>query len=259
MVVPDLPEELSIDARAVYKEYRLGASAISLKDAVMGRRLGRPTVHAVNDVTISVRRGEVLGLVGRNGSGKSTLIRLLAGIYQPTAGVIQVRGRTTALIELGAGFDPRLSGRENIFLNASGHGMTRVEIEPLVGSIEEVADIGRFIDFPIETYSSGMRARLGFAVATALEPDVLLADEITAVGDVTFAERCFAHFDAVAASGTTVVLASHNLGRLIEVADRVLWLEGGAVSDLGDPGTVVENYRTWMRSNAPGSEAGGGR
>lgn len=250
-----MAEGLAINAQGVSKRYQLGTRAISLRNAVTGERGKRPIVDAVNKVTFSVAKGEVLGLIGRNGSGKSSLIRMIAGIYRPTEGRIQVRGRLTALVELGAGFDQQLSGRENIYMNASGHGLSRQETESSVGDIIEFAGIGRFIDFPMETYSTGMRARLGFAVATALNPDVLVADEITAVGDVRFADQCFNHFDYMSKKGTTVLLASHNLNRLCDVASRVLWLDNGEVRQIGPAQETVDAYRTFMRSTDEGKQS----
>ena len=241
-----MDQKLAIEVRKVSKRYKLGTRAIDLRGLLTGKKLDRPVVDAVKDVSFSVKKGEVLGLIGRNGSGKSTLIRMMAGIYRPTSGEIRIRGRTTALVELGAGFDYQLSGRENIFMNASGHGLHREEVEGKVVGIVEMAGIGRVIDFPIETYSSGMRARLGFSVAAALEPEVLLADEITAVGDTAFAEQCFAHFDQVRNNGTTVILASHNLNRLEAVADRIAWIDEGYLKMVGLPNDVAAGDRTFM-------------
>ena len=240
---------IAVEVTEVSKQYQLGVRPISLRNAATGKRGTGSLVDAVNDVSVSVKKGEVFGLIGRNGSGKSTLIRMIAGIYRPTQGMIRIRGSLAALVELGAGFDHQLTGRENIFMNASGHGLTRKEISDSVDYIIQFAGIGKFIDHPVETYSTGMRARLGFAVATALEPDVLVADEITAVGDVRFADQCFEYFDQVRDKGMTVLLATHNLNRLVEVADRVLWLEDGRVKFIGPPEEVVTSYRNFMRSS----------
>ena len=235
---------LAIRASDLVKHYRVATHSQGLRQLIIsGGRQQQAIVEAVDRVSFEVRRGEVVGLVGRNGSGKSTLLRLLAGVYRPTAGTVVVRGRTVALLELGAGFDHRLTGRENVYLNASGHGFTRREVDAVITDIIGMAGIGRFIEYPVETYSSGMRARLGFSVAAHLSPDVLIADEITAVGDAEFAERCFEHFDRVRADGTTVILASHALGRLEEVADRVLWLDDGTLRDFGEPASVIAAYR----------------
>ncbi len=240
--------ELALEVSNVSKQYQIGVRSGSLRGVFTGKKFDRPTVNAINEISFQVKKGEVLGLVGRNGSGKSTLIRMLGGIYRPSRGQIFIRGRAVALVELGAGFDQQLSGRENIYMNASGHGLSRTEIEPEVEGIIEMTGIGHFIDFPLETYSSGMRARLGFSIAAALKPEVLLADEITAVGDASFTEQCFEHFERVRHKGTTVVLASHNLKRLKEVADRVAWLDGGYLKMLGDPSEVVKEYRAFMNS-----------
>lgn len=240
----EMPPGLAIAADGLVKHYKVASDSLGLRQLVVGGgRRTMESVCAIDDVSFDIGRGEVVGLVGRNGSGKSTLLRLLSGVYRPTAGTVKVRGRVVALLELGAGFDHRLTGRENVYLNASGHGFSRGEVEEVLDEIEAMAGIGRFIDFPVETYSSGMRARLGFSVAAHLAPDVLIADEITAVGDAEFAERCFRHFDAVRARGTTVVLASHALARLEEVADRVLWLDGGHLEGIGDPSEVIGDYR----------------
>ncbi len=243
-----LPPELAASATGLVKDFHIHQRSLGLRHLLV-KREGRDvtTVRAVNDVSFELRRGEVVGLVGQNGSGKSTLLRLLSGVFRPTSGTVRVRGRVAALLELGAGFDQRLSGRENVYMNASGYGLSRHEVDDRMDGILEQADIGRFVDLPVEIYSSGMRQRLGFAVTTALEPDILIADEITAVGDVSFAERCYDHFERVCAGGSTVLLASHSLDRLESVTDRVLWIDDGVLRGDGEPSDVINRYREAMK------------
>ena len=186
----------AIVAEGVGKKFRLSKSggSSSLKATLTG--LGSVNYEefwAVRDVSVTIPKGSMLGIIGRNGSGKSTMLRMLCGVYQPSEGRIEVRGRITALLELGAGFHPELSGRENIFMNAAVMGIPRETVDAVVGDIVALADIGDFIDSPVEVYSSGMRARLGFAVSVYLDPEILLADEIISVGDVGFAGKCRDH------------------------------------------------------------------
>ncbi len=224
---------------------------LSLKEAWTGmgpgsgrrfRRMSSEPFWALRDVSLEVPRGSMYGLVGRNGSGKSSLLRIMAGIYRPTEGRIEVQGRTSALLELGAGFHPALSGRENIYLNASVLGVPKSQIDERVEQIIEFAGLEEFIDSPVKIYSSGMYVRLGFAVAVHVDPEVLIVDEVVAVGDEEFQLRCFSHLESLRAHGVTIVLVSHDLGMLRANCDQMAWLNRGLLAAAGDPQDVVNAY-----------------
>jgi len=201
---------------------------------------------AVNDVTFEVREGEVFGVIGQNGSGKSTLLKCMAGILQPNSGKVGVYRRMGALLELGAGFHPELTGRENIFLNAAILGMGRREISGRFDEIVDFSGLHTFIDQPVKTYSSGMYVRLAFAVAINVDPQLLIVDEILAVGDVSFQRRCLEKFVEFRNEGRTIVLVTHDMGSIKNLCDRAIWLEHGKVVDAGDPSDLVEAYTERM-------------
>ena len=204
----------------------------------------RRSFLALRDVSFDVRRGEAFGIVGSNGSGKTTLLKLLSRITAPTEGTITLSGRLCSLIELGAGFDPELTGRENIFLNGSILGMTYREISREIGSIVEFADMKEFIDVPVKKYSSGMFVRLGFSIAVHLDADIILFDEVLAVGDIAFQARCFERVQKLREVGKTIVLVSHDLAAIERICDRALLLRAGEVAMIGEPRAIVENYQT---------------
>ncbi len=214
-------------------------------------------VRALDDVSFAVRPGETIGVVGRNAAGKSTLLQCLAGTLQPTSGVCEVRGRVAALLELGAGFHPEFTGRENVLLNATVLGLGRKEIAARFDAIAAFADIGDFIDAPVRTYSSGMYVRLAFAVAASVEPDVLLVDEALAVGDLRFQLKCLQHTRALQARGTTIVLVSHSVEQVRRFCERALWLEGGRLVLDGPAATVTDRYVEYATAlgNGNGSSA----
>jgi ABC-type polysaccharide/polyol phosphate transport system ATPase subunit len=220
----------------------------TLKSALLGRSgaaalADQPTIAALEDVSFEVARGEAFGIVGGNGSGKSTLLKLIAGILKPTTGTIATSGRVAALIELGAGFHPEISGRENIFINGAVLGLDRREIAARYDRIVEFSGLGDFLEEPVKNYSSGMYVRLGFAVAIHTDPEVLLVDEVLAVGDEAFAHRCLRRIEELLAAGRTVIFVSHALGLVEDLCDRVLWLEGGRIRESGAPRRVVDAYR----------------
>ena len=198
--------------------------------------------HALSDVTFSVGRGEVFCIVGENGSGKSTALQIMAGILQPASGSVRVAGRVAALLELGAGFNPEFSGRDNVFLNASIMGLSRRETDLRFPDIENFAEIGTFIDQPVKTYSSGMAVRLAFAVAINLDPEILIVDEALAVGDSYFRHRCMRKVQELRARGVTIVFVSHSAADIQAIGDRVLWLEHGRTMALGDAGEILPQY-----------------
>lgn len=223
--------------------------ATSLKTAFVDSILhrGRPredaTFQALRAITFTVERGRTLGIVGRNGSGKSTLLRLLAGIYRPDCGRITVQGKVGALLELGAGFHPEFSGRENILINGIVLGLSKREVRQRFDDIVRFADLEGFIDEPVKTYSSGMYMRLGFSVAVHADPDILLIDEILAVGDAAFHHKCFEKLAEFRERGKTILLVSHDLVAVERWSDEVLWLESGTVRERGKPQRVIEMYR----------------
>jgi lipopolysaccharide transport system ATP-binding protein len=237
----------------VSKCYRIGSKQASLRETVAElpalllrrhrSRSQRQRFHwALDDVDFTVARGEALGIVGHNGAGKTTILKLLSNIIQPTSGSIGIEGRVCALIELGAGFHPELTGRENIYLNGTILGLRRREIDHKLSSIVDFAELSDFIDTPVKRYSSGMYARLGFAVAAHADPDVLLVDEVLAVGDANFQQKCFDYIHSFVNSGKTTVFVSHNLYACEQLCDRLLWLDGGRIRAIGNPGRVLENY-----------------
>ncbi|HOY28978.1 MAG TPA: ABC transporter ATP-binding protein [Flavobacteriales bacterium] len=225
---------------------------------VMGRErskdLRKDEFWAVRDVSFELRRGECLGLIGHNGAGKTTLLRMLNGLIKPDAGRIELRGRVGALIALGAGFNPILSGRENVYVNASVLGLTKAQIDARFDEIVAFAEIADFIEMPLQSYSSGMAARLGFSVAIAVEPDILLVDEVLAVGDHSFRLKAQRAMRQAMARGTSVVVVSHNLHDISGNATRCLWLEKGAIRMDSDTSTVSSEYLHAQTKRAGGGE-----
>lgn len=205
---------------------------------------------ALRDVSFHVKPGEVVGIVGRNGSGKSTLLQMICGTLSPTRGQVSVRGRVAALLELGSGFNPEFSGRENVYLNAAVIGLTRLEIDARFDEIVEFADIGEFIDQPVKTYSSGMSVRLAFAVAINTDPDILIVDEALAVGDELFQRKCFSKIEALRSKGVTILFVSHAGGTVIELCDRALLLDAGQLLMDGSPRAVVSMYHKLLYAPA---------
>jgi len=229
----------------LYRRYARGAHG-TLKSALLGGRGPRREdggVVALDDVSFAVAPGETLGVVGANGSGKSTLLKLLAGIVRPTRGSVSVAGRLAALLELGAGFHPEISGRENVEITGLLLGLSKKEIAARFDAIVAFAGIEAFLDAPVKTYSSGMAVRLGFAIAAHSDPDVLLVDEVLAVGDEAFAHRALEKFAEFERAGKTLVFVSHDLALVAERCRRALWLEGGRLSADGPSGEVVARYR----------------
>jgi len=234
----------AIEARDVHKDFRIYHEVNrSVKSAVMRRRRARfEQFEALKGVSFEVPQGSTFGLIGRNGSGKSTLLKCLARILRPEKGQIITRGRMAAMLELGSGFHPELSGRENVFLNASILGLSRREAEEKFDSIVEFAGIEKFIDSPVKNYSSGMYVRLGFSVAIHVEPDVLLVDEVLAVGDEQFQRKCAERFRALHESGRTIVLVSHSMREIREMCDQAVWLDSGVPRVVGPAEHVVREY-----------------
>ncbi|QDV10115.1 Teichoic acids export ATP-binding protein TagH [Planctomycetes bacterium Poly30] len=247
-------DQHAIRLTAVSKEYRIGASQGEgmLRDALVGgakRLLGRgpakaepKTVWALKDVSLEVAKDEVVGVIGRNGSGKTTLLKLLSKITYPTSGEIDVRGRVASLVEVGTGFHNELSGRDNIYLNGSILGLKRREIAEHFDAIVEYSGVGSFLDTPIKRYSTGMRLRLGFAVAAHLFPDVLLVDEVLAVGDAEFQAKCLATLSEVGRRGHAVLFVSHNLEAIESICSRTIWIDRGVLRMDGPSREVIAAY-----------------
>src|SRR6516162_4940365 len=236
-------------ASKIYRRFSQRKQFATLKSALLTGSLIsslRPdeTFTALNDVSVTVPKGRTLGVIGRNGSGKSTLLKLVAGITKPTTGAVRVDGRVSALIELGAGFHPEISGRENVFINGIMLGLTKRDIQRRFDEIVEFAELTEFIDAPVKTYSSGMYMRLGFAVAIHVDPDVLLVDEVLAVGDEAFTHKCLDKFAEFRRRGKTILLVTHSLQLVETLCDEALWLDEGVGRANGDPRRVVGAYLT---------------
>ncbi len=243
---------VAIEASGVTKVYRRFSSRrqfATLKSALLRGTVLRDlhpagTFAAVRNVSFKVPKGTTYGIIGRNGSGKSTMLKLVAGITKPTEGTVTVAGRISALIELGAGFHPEISGRENVFINGIMLGLSKREIARRFDEIVEFAELQDFIDAPVKTYSSGMYVRLGFAVAINVDPDVLLVDEVLAVGDEAFTHKCLDKFAEFKRRGKTILLVTHSLNLVEKFCDDVLWLDAGSARGAGDPRRVVSEYIT---------------
>src|SRR4030081_3937208 len=232
----------------VYRRYS-GKQFATLKSALLQRSILRDlqpseTFPALTEVSFTVPKGSTYGVIGRNGSGKSTALKLVAGITKPTSGIVRVEGRISALIDLVAGFHPEISGRENVFINGIMLGLTKREIEERFDEIVDFAELREFIDAPVKTYSSGMYMRLGFAVAIHVDPDVLLVDEVLAVGDEGFTHKCLDKFAEFKRRGKTILLVTHSLGLVERFCDEALWLDAGRIKGSGDPKRIVGAYIT---------------
>jgi lipopolysaccharide transport system ATP-binding protein len=245
---------ITVSVEGISKRYRIGkgAAAMMLPTVVPARvrkkqRTPQKDLWALRDVSFNTREGSILGVIGANGAGKSTLLKVLARITPPTEGRARVRGRVVPLLELGAAFQPEATGRENVFLNAALYGIPRQVAHRRMNDIFEFAEIGAFIDTPVKRYSSGMYLRLAFSVAINMEPNVLLADEVLAVGDIGFQERCLTRVEEAGAQGLTVLFVSHDMAAVRRLCDRVMWINAGKIVDIGDPEEVVSRYEesTW--------------
>lgn len=249
-----LPETLNwlsvnaVEFAGVSKSYSIYAKpGDRLKElATFQRRKFHRDFWALRDVSFEIKRGETFCIVGQNGSGKSTLLQMVAGILQPTEGTVNVQGRVSALLELGAGFNPEFSGRDNVYLNGSILGLSTKQIDARYKDIEEFAEIGDFIHQPVKTYSSGMVVRLAFAVAINVDPEVLLVDEALAVGDLYFRHRCMRKVHELRSRGITILFVSHSAGDVKAIGDRTMWLDQGRIVDIGETDRVVGKYLAAM-------------
>jgi len=233
-----------ISVKGLRKDFTLTHSgAASLKTAILWwRNRRRERLEVLKGIDFELQPGETLAIVGKNGAGKSTLLSLLARVYKPTSGEIEIRGRVAPLLELGAGFHPDLSGRENIFFNGVILGLTRKEILARTPDIIRFAELEKHIDAPVRTYSSGMLARLGFAVAVHVDADILIVDEVLAVGDYEFEEKCYARIEEFRQAGGSILFVSHDLEAVQSIADRCLWLRDGLIVQEGTPHEVLPAY-----------------
>jgi ABC-type polysaccharide/polyol phosphate transport system ATPase subunit len=233
-------EDVSVRYRApeervgTFKEYAI---------RLLQRRVRYRDFFALDGINLNLGRGEILGVIGRNGAGKSTLLKVVSRVLVPTCGRVYLGGQVSPLLELGAGFHPELTGRENVMLNGTLLGHTRRQLEDRMEDIIQFAELGSFIEAPLRTFSSGMAARLGFAVATAWQPDILLVDEVLAVGDEAFQRKCNDRMQAFRDAGTTILLVTHNMMTVIDMCDRAAWLDHGQLRVLGPSAQVVEAYR----------------
>jgi ABC-type polysaccharide/polyol phosphate transport system ATPase subunit len=243
----------SVEVHDVTKRYRIGGKwASTLRDGAFFRR-PRETrwFWALNGVSFAADEGEVVGIIGRNGAGKTTALKVLARITEPTAGVARMRGRVGSLLEVGTGFHPELTGRDNVFLNGAILGMKRAQIRERFDDIVEFAGVEQFIDTPVKRYSSGMYLRLAFAVAAHVEPDIVAVDEVLAVGDAEFQRRCLGKMSEFAREGRTVFFVSHDLGAIAQMCERVIWLDGGRVRHDGPAARSIELYAAERSREVP--------
>ncbi|MCA9408620.1 MAG: ABC transporter ATP-binding protein [Candidatus Omnitrophica bacterium] len=250
----------AIEFNNVWKKFQKGEKAHSLRDGIPmffknmfsgnkeSRELSEEEFWAVKNVDFRVKKGEVLGIIGPNGAGKSTILKLLSRIMKPTKGTFKIQGRLSALIEVTAGFHPEFTGRENIYFNGSVLGMSRKEIDARFNEIVEFSGVGDFIDTPVKRYSSGMSARLGFAIAAHVNPDVLLVDEVLSVGDMTFQAKCTAKMRELLNSGVTIIFISHNIPLVQSLCERVILLNKGEILKQGDPDEVIPYYENLVNA-----------
>jgi ABC-type polysaccharide/polyol phosphate transport system ATPase subunit len=240
---------IDLEFKEVSKRYRISQEDTSVAEGspllrrLKGLRQRKQEFWALRDVNFRVERGEAVGIIGHNGAGKSTILKLLSGITTPTKGEITINGQLAALIEVGSGFHPELTGRENVFLNGSILGMRRREIAKKLDSIIDFAGVRDFIDVPVKRYSSGMYVRLGFSIAAHLDPDILLLDEVLAVGDAGFQEKCLQRIRELERAGKTIIFISHDLAAVEQLCDRVLLMQRGQIIANGDPREVIDSYR----------------
>ena len=238
-------KEVAIEVKNIRKEFILHKNKDStLKQAMvnMFRKNGKTIYRVLNNISFDVYKGDFLGIIGRNGSGKSTLLKLMAGVYEPTAGNIYVHGGLTPFIELGVGFNPELSGRDNVYLNGAMLGFTRKQMGEMYDEIVEFAELGPFMDQKLKNYSSGMQVRLAFSISVKAKNDILLFDEVLAVGDVNFQKKCTDHFEKLKKEGRTIILVSHNMEMIKRFCNRVILINSGKIVDIGDTVDIINQY-----------------
>ena len=238
-------DEFAIRVKDLYKDFKLNSDkARTLKERILfSKRNKQEKIQILKDINLDIKKGETVALIGVNGSGKSTLLKLMTKIIYPTKGTIKINGKLTSLLELGAGFHPDFSGRENIYFNASIFGLTKQEIDRRLKTVIDFSELGEFIDSPVRTYSSGMYMRLAFSVAINVDADILLIDEILAVGDQHFQDKCFAKLHELKENeNKTIVIVSHDLKQVKKLCDRAIWIKEGKVEMDGNPKEVIDKY-----------------
>ena len=239
-----IPKDIVVHLESLGKCYRIYKRPQDrLKQAIWrGNRRYYREFWALRDISLTISRGETLGIIGRNGSGKSTLLQMICGTLTPTEGSVRTVGRVAALLELGSGFNPEFSGRENVAINGKLLGLSEKEIEEKFDQIVEFSEIGQFIDQPVKTYSSGMFVRLAFAIASHSEPDILIVDEALSVGDIAFQNKCIMRIKQLRDNGMTLIFVSHDLSTLQLICDRAVWIHEGRLKEAGDPVQVSQEY-----------------
>lgn len=260
---PEVPAAIVV--KDLYKSFRLPHEKhTGLKQAAVGffeGKRGYEKQQALKDISFDIKKGEFFGIVGRNGSGKSTLLKLLAGIYTPDKGTIQINGSLTPFIELGVGFNPELTGRENVFLNGALLGFSRDDMEKMYDDIVEFAELGKFMDQKLKNYSSGMQVRLAFSIAIRANTDILVLDEVLAVGDANFQAKCFEYFEGLKKNNQTIVLVTHDMNMVKRFCDRALLIEYGNQRLIGSPETIANQYtidNIEKKNNTNSHRIGGG-
>lgn len=241
-----------IELESVSVAYRHTAEKIrSIKEYVIRQlknKLEYQYLYALNNVSLSIKQGEIWGLIGHNGAGKSTLLKIVSRVLKPTAGRVRLKGRVFPLLELGAGFDPELTGRENVFLNSAILGFKKADVKKRFDRIVAFAGLESFIDTPVRNYSTGMVSRLGFAVATDVQPEVLIIDEVLSVGDENFQQQSKARINQFFANGTTVLLVSHDIEIIRKICQRVVWLSNGQIQAIGKPAEIIQLYHQYKKN-----------
>lgn len=245
-----MSEAIVIEVKNVRKTFKIFADKSQTLKGILSnvKRAKFERREVIKGISFQVRKGEVIGLIGKNGCGKSTTMKMLSKLLKPTEGEIKIKGRVSSLIELGAGFHPDMTGRENIYVNASIFGYTNKEIDAKINDIVKFSELEEFIDSPVRTYSSGMYMRLAFSVAISVDPEVLLVDEILGVGDAAFQTKCFNRIKAMKDSGMTIVIVSHSTGQVEKLCNRAIWIENGVIKEEGPPRVVCANYLEAMEN-----------
>lgn len=246
-LIPKYDKETSIELNNVDLTFEVANEKIdTIKEKVIQiikrEEVKKIKIHALNDVSLKIYKGEKIGLIGYNGAGKSTLLKVISGIYPPDKGTVTTKGNISPLLSLGAGFDYNYSGRKNIMLNGAVLGYEKKFLESKIDEIIEFSELGKYIDIPIKNYSSGMLAKLGFSIATSVEPDILIVDEILGVGDVTFRKKSSDKIRSLMDSGTTVIIVSHAIPQIRALCDKAIWMDNGKVREIGDVNTVCDHY-----------------
>ncbi|WP_054942200.1 ABC transporter ATP-binding protein [Paenibacillus ihuae] len=242
----------------IYKLYKNPLDRLKESLSITGKNYHKD-FFALNNVTLHVQKGEALGIIGKNGSGKSTLLKIMTGVLSPTSGEISVNGRISALLELGAGFNPDFSGLENVYLNGTMMGMSKEDVDEKIDDIIAFADIGDFIHQPVKTYSSGMFVRLAFAVAINVEPEILIVDEALSVGDIFFQAKCFKKFSEFKEQGKTIIFVTHDMSSVMKYCDRVIVMNEGVIVDEGSPGPMIDLYKKILVNQFTGMEKEGNK